>query len=72
MHMWRSEDNLWVLNHVGSGDSTKVFRLGGKCPSLLSHLTGPTFPFATVFIPSVLPWFLSPYSQVEIIMVIST
>lgn len=42
VHVWRSEEKLWVslfsFYLVGPGDQTQVFRLGGKCLFLLSHL----------------------------------
>lgn len=42
--VWRSEDHVCIgiasLLPMGSRDSTQVFRLGCKCPYLLSHLAG--------------------------------
>lgn len=41
-HTWKSENNSWVAvlcyHQEGSEDQTRVFGLGSKCLSPLSHL----------------------------------
>lgn len=46
----RQLEGLDSLHHVGSGDSTQVARLGGKCLSPLTHLTSPVNKFSCMFI----------------------
>lgn len=53
-YLWKPEDSLYepflLFHHVGFGDQTEVFRLGGKCLYCLSNLIGCVSSFISIIV----------------------